>query len=104
MTWVRLDDEFYEHDKIIALSDAAFRLWANALGFCNRKLTDGFLQANAVGLLTTHRNPRTLVAELVTQWLWEPVSGGYLVHDYLKYQPTKAKVLHDREQNAKRQA
>jgi hypothetical protein len=39
-----------------------------------------------------------IVGHLVRVGLWEEVEGGYLVHDYDDYQPTKAEVLAEREQ------
>lgn len=39
-----------------------------------------------------------IIAHLVRLGLWEEVEGGYLIHDYDDYQPTKAQVLAEREQ------
>jgi hypothetical protein len=38
---------------------------------------------------------------LVNVRLWEAVSGGYLIHDYLEYNPTKEEVLRRRELSSK---
>lgn len=41
------------------------------------------------------------VADLLVYYgLWEPVRGGYRVHDYSDYQPTKAVVLAERAKKA----
>jgi len=103
MTWVRLEDQFDEHPKIAALSDTALALFVCGLGYCNRNLTDGFIPT-AVGngkLRYCDGNPVPAIRELVAAGLWEQVGGGWLVHDFLDYQPSKEKVLEDR---AKKQA
>jgi hypothetical protein len=38
--------------------------------------------------------------QLVRVGLWQEVDGGYLIHDYGDYQPTKAQVLAEREVKA----
>lgn len=92
MAWVRLDDHVDEHPKIAALSDGAFRLWTNALCYANRSLTDGFIPANMLGRMHSSGKVKTLAAELVRQGLWSIVDGGWRIHDYLVYQPSKADV------------
>jgi len=44
-----------------------------------------------------------LVDLLIDVGLWEETDGGYLIHDYLDYNPSKAEVLAERQANAKRQ-
>lgn len=93
MPWVRLDDSFAEHPKVIGLSDAAFRTHVNAICYCNRQLTDG-------------RVPSVLgngcTEELLDAGVWERNGSGFLVHDYLDYQPSKEEVLAEREKAAER--
>lgn len=93
MTWARLDDGFDEHPKVVARSDRAFRAHVRGIVYCARNLTNGFVpEAAAVQL-----RGRPAVDELVLAGLWEQVDGGYRIHDYLDYHPTRAKVLADRE-------
>ena len=95
MTWLRLDDGFSEHRKVIDLSDAAFRLHVSALCFCARNLTDGFLSEAA-----SHRcypKPKAAIAELLQAKLWTRTSSGYTIHDYLTYNPTRERVAAERE-------
>lgn len=118
MPWVRFDDQFPIHRKTAGLSDAAFRLHVGAIFWCARNLTDGFVQKTEVkqvqnGLKSTHR----LAAELVLRGLWHladeqcpsenciaPVEGdGWIIHDYLEYQPSAVKVRIERAENARRQ-
>lgn len=89
MPWIRFEDNFPEHPKVLALSDAAFRLHVRAIGYAARHLTDGRVTSAAVRSLT--RRAR-LTAELVIAGLWEAVDDGFRIHDYLAYQPSKAEV------------
>lgn len=89
MTWARLDDRFGEHPKVVALSDVAFRVHVMAICYCARNLTDGFVPAGAARLMGA--TPKTLRA-LVEAGLWAHACGGYRIHDYLDYNPSKAEV------------
>ena len=96
MTWVRLDDQFGEHPKIVGLSDRAFRAHVTGLLYCGRYLTDGRLPR---GVLP----PARALAELVAAGLWTANgTGEYSIHDYLEYQPTREQV--EREIAQKRAA
>jgi hypothetical protein len=105
MTWVRLDDQFPDHTKVIAAGPAAAWLYVTALCYCNRMLTDGFVPGNQVPRLVP--NASKLVDRLLTAGLWRKASrdgvDGYEVHDFLKYQPTREEVLEERRKNADRQ-
>ena len=104
MPWVRLADDFPDHPKLIAAGPLAGWLWACGLAYCNRYLTDGFVPAAQVRRLADVDDPASLAVKLVDVKLWEPVEGGYRVHDYGKYQPSRADVEHDRELAKERQA
>jgi len=107
--WVKLDDHFPDHPKIVAAGPMAAFLYVAGLCYANRLLTDGFIPKNQVTRLLPengHKNGTDLAAKLCTVGLWLPVKGeveGFQVHDFLKYQPSKRKVLKERKQTAKRQ-
>jgi hypothetical protein len=101
--WVRFDDQFPIHRKVGGLSDAAFRLHVEAIFWCARNLTDGFVATEDVLAMATARRPLRLVPELVARGNWVEVDGGWQIHDYLEYQPSKAKVERERKQKAERQ-
>lgn len=104
MTWVRFDDQYPIHDKVEDLTDAAYRLNTNAIFWCSRNTTDGFVRERKLtAILPRARNHGRLVDELVEAGLWEPIEGGWIVHDYLDYQPSKEKVEADRRAAAERQ-
>ncbi len=93
MTWVRLDDRFAEHPKVVGLSDAAFRLHVNALCYAARNLTDGHIPVGAIRALRGQR--RTVVA-LITAGCWEECDDGWAIHDYLGYNPSAEAVNNGR--------
>ena len=92
MSWVKLDDRFFDNPKIAALSDAAKCAYLEATCYCARELTDGHVPLNKAKALAG--KPR-VVQELVPH-LWEPANNGFMVHDYLKYNPTREQVLRER--------
>jgi hypothetical protein len=106
MTWVRLDDGAPEHPKVVGLGDDAFALWVRALCYCNRALTDGFVPSGALSSLSRAKRPADVAAKLVAEKLWEPVDGGYQVHDYTDFQPSRAEIEEQRREKseAKRRA
>lgn len=86
MSWVKIDDQFTQHPKVHRLSDKAFRVHMDALCYCARFLTDGHVPASYV---TGVRKP--VLAEL-TRDLWKPVQDGYVIHDFLDYNPSRKQV------------
>ena len=101
MPWVKLDDAFPEHRKVDSVSDGAFRLHVAGICFSSRMLTDGFIPKDRVGRLTP-KVRESHIAELVDADLWAPVVGGWSIHDYLEYNPSRAEVNERREVERKR--
>jgi len=96
MGWVRIDDNFADHPKIIGLSDYAFRLYIIALCYSNRQLTDGHIPyAMCNAWIPTPENKPT--DELEEAGLWERTDGGFLIRSYTEYQPTRDKVNEKRD-------
>jgi hypothetical protein len=101
MTWTRLDEDFPQHPKIVAAGEWAELIHIHALIYSNHYLTDGFIPTEAVPTLTrvrSHVEPS--IKALVKLGVWVPVEGGYAIHDFLEYQPSKAEVLAKRKQKA----
>lgn len=104
MTWVRFDDQFPIHRKIAPLDDATYRLLSEAVFWCSRNHTDGRIAAEELSTLSP-RATKPRVANLVRRGSWheagfecpsdkcpQPGADGWVIHDYLEYQPTKEKV------------
>lgn len=95
MPWLKLDDVFTEHPKVIGLSDAAFRVHVHALCYCVRLKTNGVVTQAA---LRTLRGTPRLAQQLVDALCWEPrKEGGWLVHDFLDYNPSREQLEVERE-------
>lgn len=90
MWWVRLDDDFPNHPKVVGLSDAAFRAYVQGLCYCSQYLTDGWLPARP--------GDRRAAGELVKAHLWVPDGEGFQVHDYLDHQQSREQVNARRQQ------
>ena len=102
MSWVKIDDLFPDHPKVVALGvDAAFGISMHVAALCysSRHLTDGFLPgAQAVRLvLLPPKTAEYIVRRLVEVGMWEPVDGGYNLHDYLDFNPSRERVLAERQ-------
>lgn len=99
MTWVRLDDSMTEHPKVANLSHAAFRMHIEGLCYSARTLSDGFIPAGIARRLLLS-GARRAGAELVAAGVWDAVDGGYAIHDFLEYQPSRLQVLELREKRS----
>ena len=103
MPWVRLDDRFPSHRKVALLSDRAFRLYVSALCWSSENLTEGAVLERELTLVARVRSPKTAAAELEAAGLWDRAEAGWVIHDYLEYNPDRARVQADRQANAARQ-
>lgn len=110
MPWFKVDDTAHTHPKVIKAGNAALGLWLRAGAYAAQHLTEGAVPGVVVQLYGTAPQARKLVAA----GLWhehghacprcaQPAAGDYVVHDFLVYNPTRAKVQSDREAAAKRQ-
>lgn len=100
MTFAQLHDGFYRNPKVRKAGHAAAWLWAASIGYASEGLTDGFVPSHDLGLLVSDLEGKALakaVARLVEVGLWEVVDGGWRIHDYLKWNYSKAAVLAKRE-------
>lgn len=98
MTWVRIDDTFPDHPKIVGLTDAAFRAHVSGLCYAGRYLTDGHIPTSALRQIGT----RKAAQELEARNLWTKTDHGWVINDFLDYNPSKADV--EAERNRKREA
>jgi len=121
VTWIRLDDNFADHPKVAAAGPLAGWVHVCGLVYCGRFLTDGFVPENIAFRLADFEGlgiatggirgvaefghditMAELIERLVEVGLWEPCNGGYMIHDYLDYNPTREQVLNEREDRARR--
>lgn len=113
MVWARLDDNMPEHEKVVELSDGAFRLLVSMICHCARHTTDGHIPKADVPRLMRGYRPKYLTE------LWDnmnvhlnpnecdddrcmPRAGGVYVHGFLDRNPSRAEVEEERSRNAER--
>lgn len=90
MSWVYLDDNFFNHPKARIVGTAARELYIQSLAYANQQMTLGFIAEGVLSLISTEPNVDELADKLVTcghavgkeHGLWERVEGGYRIHDY----------------------
>lgn len=101
MPFVRLDDQWLENPKVAQAGTLAAHLYSAGITYSNRHLADGFVPAGILNRLcdwsgvTEHEVPVTnqqLAERLVTHGLWTETEGGWLIHDYFDFQPSRAEV------------
>jgi hypothetical protein len=95
MVWVKVDDGLFSHPKFAALGELmlpAAGLYVLALSWSGHELTDGFIPTAQVARLAG-RKVSPIVRALVAAGLWDVVEGGYRIHDFLEYNPSRAEAL-----------
>ncbi len=106
MVWTKLDDGFPDNPKLLRAiakaGDVAGWLWVCGINYCNRHLTDGFIQAEVIPRILVHKRPLDVAAALVASGCWDVADGGYQVHDFLDHNPSRADVEASREATRKR--
>lgn len=105
VTWVKVDDGLPEHPKFLALSHRAARLWLHASCWASRRLTDGVIPYSAMPiLLPLDKKParQSAADELVAAGIFHVDGDGWRIHDFLDYNPSRAKTVTKRKQNADR--
>ena len=125
MAWVRLDDGFSDHPKLAALGDLLpLAGWLYVCGLCYaaRHLTNGLIPRTQLARLAGFNHlaympadgedtatyedqidPNDLAEALAEAGLWHRHDEGYIIHDYLKYNPSRTQVERKRVKNIQRQ-
>jgi len=112
MSWAKFDDQYTDHPKIVYVGPLGLALHVAATCYCARYLTDGFVPSammnrllcfDGINVDSNAVTTKLLTDKLVEVGLFELSDGGYMVHDYLKYNPSGAQVKAEREANAARQ-
>lgn len=105
MPWGKIDDNFFSHPKVLAAGTLACGLMIKAISYSSHYLTDGFIAREAISsLISDTDDPISIAERLVKVRLFERVEGGYQIHDYLEYNPSKEEVERERGLTRKRQA
>lgn len=94
MPWFKVDDQLYSHPKWVGASDAAKALWTTAGSWSASQLTDGEIPRHMLAMLGGR--PKA-AQELVDVGLWLEKNDGWVFHDWLVMQPSRADIQAARE-------
>jgi hypothetical protein len=111
MSWLRDDDDMLDHEKwrraIRDGGDGALLVWARLRAWCSRRLTDGVIPADMVDEVaeigrskSRSRALHALVAHALCAWRED---GALTICGYLERNPSKARVLEERERRSEAQ-
>lgn len=110
MTWIRLDDTFFDHPKTLELLDkdpmaALFHM--AGLCWCSHRLTDGRVPDSAIHLIASqsHTPPSVVdVLEMTGHWARHEDGRSWQIVNYLDWQESRAsiEVKRERERQKKR--
>ena len=104
MTWLKKDDRFPEHRKVRRLSDGAYRLHDTAMCFVAHDESDGMIRTDDIEEMQHGHRLHRRIADLIDAGLWEPVVGGWMIHDFLDYNPSHEQLEAERAASRDRQA
>lgn len=99
MSWARLDDRFFMHPKVIKAGHGPAWLWIASIGYASANLTDGFIPESALVLIgnISKTIAKRFSLTLVDVGLFEKAEGGFMIHDYLEWNPSAADVRAKRQ-------
>jgi hypothetical protein len=118
MAWIKVDDSFYDNDKMLAAGSIGRDLYWHGMAYANRNLTDGLVPKGRALSLVDFTDAAVItgmggvdgqdcapiaVERLLDADLWhedghdcpaciQPGPRHFVIHDYLKYQPSRAEV------------
>lgn len=91
MSWVRYDDQFYGHPKVVAVCDrdiAALGLHVRGNTWSATTKRPGFIPVSALGFLVGSKRRGMRLAKILDEeglWDWSDTDGGWFYHDWLDY-------------------
>jgi len=117
MPYALLDDTFHSHPKLVASGWAARGLYAAALSYCAAYLTDGFVPGSWIKTIGAGRIAERLAlhglwikSRAAQRFLITASDGeaetlvcpenGYVIQDYLEYNPSRRQIEQKRLQKA----
>ncbi len=84
--WFKVDDQLHSHPKAIKAGNEAMGLWVRLGSWCSCHLTDGKVPSEVVAVFDPNG---VAIARLeATGWALKE-EDGWLLHDYLEYQPSR---------------
>lgn len=102
MTWLKLNDQFFDHPVTLRAGEKATLLHLQGLAYCSRHLTDGKIPREALPGLTKVARPRELARVLVDVGLWVERKTSYEIRNYLVDQRSAKEVVTERKKGRER--
>lgn len=106
MTWAKLDDKFHAHPKVLEAwreEPTSIGLHVLALSHCAAYLTDGHIDSNFTKTKMPNFAPRRrAIAALINAGLWEANGTGWLIHDYLAFNPSREQVKREQAERSEK--
>ena len=98
MTWFRVDDRFADHPKVEEAGNAAVGLWVRCATYSAGYLLDGAVPAAVARKYGTRKE----IDRLILARLWVPADCGFVMPDFLDYNPSGEDVKRRRKLDADR--
>jgi hypothetical protein len=96
MPWVKLDDSFWANPKVVAAGNEVAGAYVRMLSYCGQQLTDGEIAEEPARFIA--KAPVT--KKLVGHGFVEASASGFLIPDYLDFNPSREKVEATRKARA----
>lgn len=104
MGWLKIDDKYPRNPKVLAGDIETSWFYVCALTHCAEQLTDGFIADSAVPVIAPHViAPQDVAERCVQLGMFTRVTNGFLVPDFLDFNPSRAEVVEKREKDRERQ-
>ncbi|MDR1790468.1 MAG: hypothetical protein LBR20_02210 [Propionibacteriaceae bacterium] len=101
MAWLKTDDDWCFHPKVIPLSLSARGVWFSCATYCAKKASD-YITLPEIRIACGGTVSKRLIQELVDAGLWEARTAGFSFHDWYDYQPSKDQQEQRRERDRRR--
>jgi hypothetical protein len=100
--WAKIDDGFFDHPKARAAGKDGRALFLASLCWAGRSQLEGVIDRSVLQLLAAKAEVKAVptARRLVEVRLWEVHPDGWLIHDYLDYNPSADKVKEIRDKRA----
>ena len=83
MAWIKIDDQFRNHPKVLAAGPLACWLYVCGLCYVAKHDTGDFIPTKSLAGLAGDRANENLDIRLLEARLWSPAPGGYRILDWL---------------------
>lgn len=100
MTWTKLDDCFYDDPDVEEVGNEAAGAYCRMLSYCGRHLTDGEIPEGKARYIAKP----SVLSKLEAHGFIESTEKGWLIPTYLRFNPSREKVLAKRAADSARKA